>query len=197
MSTSQKGYRVVRLSDGAAVGDFIGGDAPTRWVEQANGAYTVHDPIQLLVPFGGSAYKLVPWSVNDPAPAWCARTGSTDTFDGTTWLTTYAYEGTPSQAPPSISRRQFYEALAARSLITQDEAELGACGAAIPQAFLSAMAASPMTDDMKFKARIMLRSSSEIVRADPMTQAFAALMASTLTAAGTSLDDLLRIGAAL
>jgi hypothetical protein len=77
----------------------------------------------------------------------------------------------PAPVPASISRRQFYQQLAAESTITQDEA-LAALDGAIPALLLGLIAQLAEAD--RFAAKMHLKGSATFERAHALTNAIGA-----------------------
>lgn len=76
--------------------------------------------------------------------------------------------------PPSVTRRQFFQAAAQESIITEAEAEAVFDPGTIPAAVLTAISTIPA--DEQFAARMAIRGNATFERANPLLEAIGAAM---------------------
>lgn len=82
-----------------------------------------------------------------------------------------AWLNTPPSPPTIISHRQFFQALAMRGLVTEDEA-LAAMQGIIPARMDQFI--STLTPQEQFTARMIIKGAGEFDREHPLTEKFAA-----------------------
>lgn len=75
----------------------------------------------------------------------------------------------PAPVPPSITDRQFFQALAERKIITWTEAEEAVGSGQIPASMVALVNQIPETNDQRARARVMLRGAMTFDRTDPLT----------------------------
>lgn len=97
----------------------------------------------------------------------------------------------PAEVPPSVSRRQFFQAAAHLGVITEDDALSVMTTGALPAALASAIAALP--SNQQFPAKMAVVGAQDFVRVNPIMAAIAAAMDKT----DADLDALFTLAASL
>jgi len=90
------------------------------------------------------------------------------------WGEPAEYEAPTMPVPSFISDRQFAQCLAARGLITEQEAEDWVGPGTVPLAILSLVNALPAAD--RFAARMLLRGATRFERSHPLVEQIGSLM---------------------
>lgn len=190
-------YELTRLSDQAPLGrvDFL-----PSWLV-ASGA--TDDQVRDLDWAGWPDQGY--WPINAEAPTFDpATTVMTGDFaslepdaNARAWTAVYATRPlTPAEitalnpVPASISKRQFFEALAGAGIITTDEA-LAAMAGSIPAEMLAVIGALPA--GQQFGAKMLIAGAMTFERSNPLVSAFMG----ALNMAPSVVDELWRSGAAL
>lgn len=75
--------------------------------------------------------------------------------------------------PLFVSRRQFFQVIALKGMITEDEALAAVQGGAIPKA-LSDFVAEKLPVDQQFPAKMLLSGAQEFYRTDALVEAYGA-----------------------
>ncbi len=105
----------------------------------------------------------------------------------TTWGTLQ-----PIAVPETISRRQFFQELANRGMITKDEALAAIVDNALPAEF-SVMVQDIVDDDIQWQARMLLAGATEFKRSNWFVGFFAAMK----SLSASYMDDFWRSSALL
>jgi hypothetical protein len=118
------------------------------------------------VSFGDFADKAT-WDVHFENP------GPDDAAAAAAWIAAFDPAEPRLITPETISDRQFFQGLAIRGLINEDEAIAAVSSGSIPSAMLAFIAALPA--EQQFSARMLLAGAVEFQRSHPLTEAFGAM----------------------
>lgn len=97
----------------------------------------------------------------------------------------------PELVPDEISDRQFFEALAYKGIVTQEEALDAVKTGALPASFEAFIQAIPA--EQQFSARMILSGATTYRRSHPLTEAFGVMSGLSTE----EIDDLWRMAASL
>lgn len=118
----------------------------------------------------------VSFGVLDDPTTWEAHfenPGPGDEAAAAAWLAAYDVNAPVLITPETISDRQFFQGLAVRGLINEDEAIAAVSSGSIPSAMQAFIAALPA--EQQFSARMLLAGAVEFHRSHPLTEAFGAM----------------------
>lgn len=99
---------------------------------------------------------------------------------------------TEDYVPPEISRRQFFQELAIRELISREEALVAITAGTLPAAF-EALVSAILDEDIEWQARMLLAGATTFLRANWFVGCFAAMQGFS----SAYMDDFWRSAASL